>query len=336
MSPATPRSMSAFCAAKRDSGHRLEACPLPANLAKQCDLPIRRALPVELLGIGPGRGPVWRSRENFANRCRKALRRCRRDDPPGLRRADDIGDARQLRDDNRGATGHALEQDVGPALTRRGQQQYIGRAVDLRQPVLRQPPKEMDTLGDSPRPRHGLDRRALRAVADDDQIYVRQQSGGFDHQPVALQHHEVADREYRRPGKAERPPRRSTVAGLKQHEIDPVAQNSDSLGGNPKVNQAIAQPARYGDQTIRLGGRPGDPAPRHAIAGDQIEITAPCSHDNRPANRPPQHYRRNTIRVEIVRVDQREVAPCGDLPAQFRQHCREQGGGSRAHADLWQ
>ena len=165
---------------------------LLADFAKQRDLAVGRGLPVELLGIGTGRGARRRRREEIADCGGEALRGHCRDDPAGRRGGDDVGNAGNLRHHDRRAAGHAFEQHIGPALMRRDQQQQIGRLINLREPLLRQSAEQPNALGDPARPRRRLDRAALGPVADDDQIGFRQQCQRFDHQLVPLQRNEIA------------------------------------------------------------------------------------------------------------------------------------------------
>ena len=137
-----------------------------------------------------------------------------------------------------------------------------------------------------------------------------------------------------RPGKAEAAARRGPVAGAELREIDAVAQHPHPLRRDAKREEPVAEPARHGDEPLRVRRGPPDPAPRHPMLGDQVEIAAARGHHHRPAEGASQQHRGDPVGIEIMGVDQVEIAAQGDLPAQPRQACGEEGQGRRAHADL--
>ena len=70
---------------------------------------------------------------------------------------DNIGDAGEIGDDHRRVASHALQQDIGPALTHRGKQQEARRAVDVGKMILRHATEKADAIGDPTLPRQCLD-----------------------------------------------------------------------------------------------------------------------------------------------------------------------------------
>ncbi len=135
-----------------------------------------------------------------------------------------------------------------------------------------------------------------------------------------------------------KPRRRAPLRGRpgETREIDAVAQYPDPLRRGPERHQPVSQAARHRDEPGRMRRRPANPAPRYGVVGDQIEVAAACGDDHRPAERAAEQHRGNPVRVEIMGVDQIEVAARANLPAQPRQHRGEEGQWRRAHADLGQ
>ena len=105
---------------------------------------------------------------------------------------------------------------------------------------------------------------------------------------------------------------------------------------NPESHQPPFQPSRHRDQTIRLPCRPANPPPRHGVFCNEIEIAAAGGDDNRAAEGASKQNCGDTIRIEVMRVDQIEVAPALELSAQNWQKSAENGQRCHTHADLWQ
>ncbi len=218
----------------------------------------------------------------------------------------------------------------------RDQQQQIRGAVDLRKLVLRQSAEQPDAARRPRVPAPTLRSPRARPVADDDQIRFRQQRQRFDHQRCRFSATRLptASKVGRVKPSARRAAARSP--GRNSARSTPLRNTLMRSAGVPSAVKPIAQPGRHRDQPSRLRRRPADPTPRHLVVGDQIEIAAARGDDDRPAQRMPEHHRRDPVRVEIMRVDQIEIPARGDLPAQTRQHGGEQGERRGAHADLGQ
>ena len=92
----------------------------------------------------------------------------------------------------------------------------------------------------------------------------------------------------------------------------------------PSASSRLFRPARNRDKSGRMSGRPADPAPRDRIGRNQFEIVAARRDHDGPPERPAQQDRRDTVRIEIMRIDQVEIVPVTHLPPQHRQHCGEQ------------
>ena len=84
-------------------------------------------------------------------------------DAPRLGRADDIGDAIHVGDDDRRAASHAFQQDIGPAFMGRDEQQKVGRAIDLGKAILRHSAEQAHTVGDPALAGQLLDTRRVQA-----------------------------------------------------------------------------------------------------------------------------------------------------------------------------
>ena len=69
---------------------------------------------------------------------------------------------------------------------------------------------------------------------------------------------------------------------------------------------------------------------------DDIEVATSGGDDNRAPEDAPEQDCSRPVRVEIVRVDQVEIATVDDLPAQQRQDRGKQAKRRRAHPDLGQ
>ena len=72
-----------------------------------------------------------------------------------------------------------------------------------------------------------------------------------------------------------------------------------------------------------------------AMLGDQVEVAAARGHHHRPAEGASQQHRGDPVGIEIMGVDQVEIAARGDLPAQPRQASRRRGPGVRCSCRSW-
>jgi len=210
---------------------------LLADLAKQRDLPLCRALPVEALGVGAGRGTRGQGSKKLAGSHGEAVGGGLLHDPPGLRRGDDIGNAIDVGDDDRGAAGHAFKQDIGPSLERRDEQQEVGGAIDFRKTILWQMAEQADTGADLALAGQRLERDALRPFADNEEIGRRKADERLDHQAMALEADEIADCKKSRPRQAESPSRRVTIDRSEECQIDPIAQHVHAFLDDPERHQ---------------------------------------------------------------------------------------------------
>ena len=250
-----------------------------------------------------------------------------------LGRADDIGDAIHRGDHDRGAASHALQQDIGPAFMGRDEQQEVGRAVDLGKAILRHPAEQAHAVGDFALARQLFDTGAFGPLADDDEFDLRQVGERLDHQPMPLQRDQVADREQGWPREAEGTPRRLAVVRVEQRQVHSVAQNANPVGADAEFDQPALQPAGYRDQTVGVARCPADPAARHRVLCDDIEIAASGGDDDRAIEGASEQNGSDAVRIKIMRIDQIEVAAAADLPAQKRQHRGEKGERRCAHSD---
>jgi len=194
--------------------------------------------------------------------------------------------------------------------------------------------EKADAIGNSALACQRLDRRPLRPFADDDEIDLREARHRLDHQSVALQGDEIADSEKDRLGKAESPPRRVTVNRAEKLEIDPIPQHVHALGRNPESYQPSLQTAGHRDQTVRASRGPANPPARDDIFGDDIQIAAAGGEDDWAGESAPEQHRSDAIRVEIVRIDQIEIPPPAELPAENRKDGTKKGERRHAHPDF--
>ncbi len=310
----------------------LRGVPIEDRL-EQIELAVGRALPIEAFGITPGVGPRRRRGEKSAHRIGDPVGRRVGDNSPRLGRADNIGDAREVGNDHRSAASHAFQQDVGPAFVPGDEQEGVGRAVDRWQPILRDAAEHSDPLGDAALARQLPDCCSFRPFADNDELDGRQPGERLDHQVMALQGDQVADREKGGAGQAQGLPSRRAVAGAEEREVHPVAQDSHTLGADPELDQSLLQPVRHRDQAIRPLRRPAHPAARPGIAGDQIEIAAAGGDHHRTAQRTAEQHGSYPIRIKIMGIDQIELLPLAQLPAKKRQNGGIQYERRHIHAD---
>lgn len=300
---------------------------------EQRDLSIGRALPIELLGIEAGCGAGRRRSEEFADRGGEPDRGVIGQNASRLGRADDIGDAIYRGDHHRGAAGHALQQDIGPAFMRRYEQQEVGRAVYFGKAILRHPAEQVYTLGDFALARQLFDAGALGPLADDREFDLRQVGECLDHQPMPLQRDQVAHREKGRPREAEGSPYRLTALGAEQRQIHSVAQNANPVGADAEFDQPAFQPARHRNQTIRVPRCPADPSTRHCVLCDDVEIAASGGDTDRAMEGASEQNGGDAVWIKIVGIDQIEIMAIADLSAQKRQDCGAKGERRRAHSD---
>ena len=221
--------------------------------------------------MGAGRSPVGWCYEKVADCGGNQARRRLRQDDPRLGCGNDILDAVDIRDNDGGAAGDAFQQHVGPALRARYQQQQIGRGVNFRKAVLRHAAEEANVVGEPKRLGQRRDRGALRPLAHYDQIALRQSGQCLDHQPMALQADQIANREKGWPGKAERNSRRLAVGRPKKREIHPVAEHTHAFLGDPETHQPSLQTTRYRDQPVGMPDGPADPSPWDGEFRNDIE-----------------------------------------------------------------
>lgn len=151
------------------------------NFLEQCDLSLGRALPIELLSVATGCGSGGRRGEDFADCGGKPARGVVGQNASRFGRADDIGDAIHRGDHDRGAAGHALQENIGPAFVGRDEQQKVGGSVDLGKAVLRHPAEQAHTIGDFALAHQPLDTLALGPLSDDHESDLRQLRECLDH-----------------------------------------------------------------------------------------------------------------------------------------------------------
>jgi len=216
------------------------------------------------------------------------------------------------------------------------EQKEVGRGVDLRKAVLRHAAQQTNTVGDPALVRQPLDGAAFGALADDHEFDARQLGQRLYHQVVALQRDEIAGGAEGRPRQAEGVPRRVAVAWVKQGEIHPIAQHPHPLGGDAELDQLLLQPARHGDQAVRVFCRPTDPPARNRTLCDDVEIAATGGDDDRAAESPSEQHGSDPIRIEVVRIDQIEVPAIADLPRRDGRTAAQRASGAHAHTDLGQ
>ena len=101
----------------------------------------------------------------------------------------------------------------------------------------------------------------------------------------------------------------SRSCGRNSARSTPLRNTLDPLGGDPELDQPLLQPAGNRDQAVGLLRRPADPAARDRVPGDQIEIAAPGGDHDRAAERPSEQHGGDAVGVEIMRIDQVELAP---------------------------
>src|SRR6516162_5460619 len=125
---------------------------------------------------------------------------------------------------------------------------------------------------------------------------------------MALQRHEVADSQHRRPDETKRLSRCRPVVWAKKREVDPIAQYLNPFGADAELDEPLPQPARNRHQTIGMLCCPADPLPRNHMPRDDIEVATSGGDDNRAPEDAPEQDCSRPVRVEIVRVDQVEIA----------------------------
>ena len=150
---------------------------------------------------------------------------------------------------------------------------------------------------------------------------------------MPLQRDQVADRENARPREAEGTPCRLAVARVEQRQVHSVAQNANPVGADTELDQPALQPAGHRDQTIGVPRCPADPAARHRVLCDDIEIAASGGDNDRAIEGASEQNGRDAVRIKVVRIDQIEVAAVPDLPAQKRQDRGAKGERRCAHSD---
>ncbi len=147
----------------------------------------------------------------------------------------------------------------------------------------------------------------------------------------------IADRQQCRTDKAERTPRLRPV-GRDERRPDRrrYAASRMRSGGRPQRLKPPLQPARDGDKAGSMSGCPADPPARDRIGRNQVEVVAARRDHDGPTEHPAQQYRRNAVRIEIMRIDQVEIPAIPDLSPQQRQGCGENRQRRRIHPDLRQ
>ena len=233
-----------------------------------------------------------------------------------------------------GAAGHRFEQHVGPTFARRGEHQQIGGAVQLGERGVRSLAEEPDTVGDAELPRRCLQRGAFGPFADDHQRHVRQISQRLDHQAVALALDQVADGDQRRPNEAELLARPGAVHRVEHRQVDAVAHHPHMRVRHTERDEGILERLRNGDDPCGFRRRPQDHAPRQGEAADDVDVAAARGDHDGAIEMAAQHRGRDSIRIEIVGIDQIEVEPIGN-GAPYCPHCPGvHEGGRHRHAEL--
>jgi len=142
---------------------------------------------------------------------------------------------------------------------------------------------------------------------------------------MTLQADEIANGQKSWPGQAERPSCHVAIGRSEEREIDPVAQHAHAFLDDAERHQPPFQPARYCDQSVRPPCRPANPSPRRGILRDDVEIAAAGGDDDRATEGPSEQHCGHTVRIEIMRIDQMEVAPLVKVSAQNWQKSGEDG-----------
>jgi hypothetical protein len=150
---------------------------------------------------------------------------------------------------------------------------------------------------------------------------------------MPFQRDKVADCEKARSREAEGTPRRLTVVGAEQRQIDSVAQNANPVGADAECDQPALQPSGNRNQTIRVSDCPADPSAGHRVLCDDVEIAASGGDTNRAIEGASEQDGADTVRIKIVGIDQIEVMAVPDLPAQKRQNCGIKRERRYAHSD---
>ena len=187
-----------------------------------------------------------------------AARRHFGQDASCLRRARRYRRSRQIGDHDRSAASHAFQQHVGPAFAGRDEQKEIGRAVNFGQTVLRHAAEED---GRDRRLRRSRASRSIAGRSGPSPTMTNSTSGiwasRLDHQTMALQRDQIADREKRRPGQAEGLPCRVTVHVVGIGRDPPrCAARRPVRRATPRSDEPLLQSARNRDQAVGMPRRP--------------------------------------------------------------------------------
>src|SRR5262249_47891368 len=150
------------------------------------------------------------------------------------------------------AAGHALQQHIGPAFVGRNEHKEVGSAVDLGEAILRHAAEQADSVGNVALARYLLYRTTFGALAHDHELESRQLGQRFDHQLMAFEGDKVAHGEKRRTRETEASPRRRAIVWPKQRKVHPIAQHTNPLSCDSEFDEALLQPARHGDQAVRM------------------------------------------------------------------------------------
>ena len=77
-----------------------------------------------------------------------------------------------------------------------------------------------------------------------------------------------------------------------------------------------------------MSGCPADPPAWDRIGRNQVEVVAARRDHDGPTEHPAQQYRRNAVRIEIMRIDQVEISTIPDLSPQQRQDAAKIANGA--------
>src|SRR6185312_16096884 len=207
-------------------------------------------------------------------------------------------------DHHRCSASHRLKKNVWPAFVPRSKHKNIGSGVEGRKALLRHVAHECNAISNSLANGKLLQRSLLWTFAYYHKARLRKVTQGFNHEVVPLQGHQVSDRKKCEAVCPNLPSTRISCAGPKHFDVDTVAQDGHPTRLHAKLDEALPKRGRNGNQACRsIGGPPNHPA-RERIMGQHVDIAAARRDGDRTPEILPEHDGGDTVRVEIVRINQ--------------------------------